>query len=163
MSNSIYFGAPVSTNQPANTRLLQDGNTNTYVATPAQGVTAYSPYIDLRQDVTYSTSELLNIYVSIPAQSATGGTAGGTLQLVIQAAPDSAAAGTPDAGPTVWTTIATFANPLLTSTDTGGTTPDANATLKLSLGVNRYLRIQVVASGTAGTTPSGNCLLQVNY
>ena len=163
MSNSIYFGAPTSTNQPANSRILQDANTNTYVATPAANATVDSPYIDLRQDVTYSTSELLNVFVSIPAQTSTGGTAGGTLQLVIQAAPDSAAAGTPDAGPTVWTTIATLANPLLTSTDTGGTTPGASVTVKLSPGVNRYLRIQVVASATAGSTPSGNCLLQVNY
>jgi hypothetical protein len=166
MSNSVYFGAPTSTNQPANSRFLQDANTNTSVAIPVASQTVYSAYIDLRQDVTYSTSELLNIFMSIPAQSATGASAAGVISYYLQAAPDSAAAGSPDAGPTTWTNVASLPEPVITSTDAGtggGSQPGASGTFKLSPGVNRYLRIKIVTDANCGSTPSGSALLQVNY
>lgn len=166
MSNSIYFGAPTSTNQPANSRFLQDATTNTSVAIPGPSTTSYSTYIDLRQDVTYSTSELYNAFLSIPAQVATGASAAGVISYYLQAAPDSAAAGAQDAGPTTWTNIASLPQPVITSTDTGtggGSQPGASGTYKLSPGVNRYLRIKIVTDSNCGATPSGSALLQINY
>lgn len=141
----------LANNAPVNTRSIRDINYIANIALPVAANTVNTNALDLIQATPYPTTQYVIAQVLTGASNATANSK--NINVVLQDSADNV----------TFANIALLANPLLTVTDNGGTTPAGSASVLLPPSVRRYVRAQATGEANGGAANNATLTFQLLF